>query len=197
MDFHPPRFSQPVDLDAHLRKLPAGATCRGLYFLTPLAQLQRVAPQHELLRPGQLGGRRYVAFSTYPYADFLRLLVAVAPVIHPGLPPGEGLRRLGQGGYDALLSNHIGRVIFGVFGRDFERVVMAGPRGYDVSVNFGSLRSELVAPRHVRYHFTGRPIFLETYQVGIIEGGMRACKVAGEVRVLLDDIDRGTFDIRW
>jgi hypothetical protein len=37
---------------------------------------------------------------------------------------------------------------------------------------------------------------VETDQVGFIEGGLRACKVADEVRVLLDEIVRGTFDLR-
>jgi len=197
VDFRPPRFEQPIDVDAHLQRLPAGASCRGLYFQSAQAQLQRVAPGHALLQPGQPGGRRYVAFNLYPYADFIRLLVAVAPVIYPAVPTGEGLRRLGHGGYDALLSNHIGRVIFGVLGRDFERVLLAGPRGYDVSINFGALRVESVGRCHVRYHFERRPILLSSYQVGIVEGGMRACGVSGEVQVHLESVERGSFDIRW
>ena len=195
LDLHPPRFDLPIDLDGHLRRLPPGATCRGLFFAAPLGQLRKIAPQHPLLKG--LGAKRYTAFLEYPYADFLRVLVEVAPVVFPGVTPREGLRRLGRGGYDALLGSQVGQVIFGVFGRDFERVVQMGARGYEVSLNFGSLRVEVVEPKRVRYHQVRRPIFLETYQVGIIEGAMRACGVQGEVLVHLDSIEQGTLEIRW
>jgi uncharacterized protein (TIGR02265 family) len=193
---HPPRFEQPVDLDAHLRRLPPGARCRGLFFAAPLAQLRKTKPTHPLLTHG-LGAQRYTPFLEYPYADFLRLLVEVAPAVFPGVSPGEGLRRLGRGGYEALLGSQVGQVVFGIFGRDFERVVQMGARGYEVSLNFGSLQVERVGPRCARYHYRRRPIFLETYQVGIIEGAMRTCGVEGEVLVHLDSIEEGTLEIRW
>lgn len=197
LSFAPPRFERPVDLARHLAELPKEAACKGLFFADPIQRMRKVAPAHPLFAEGKVGSRRYVPFLNYPYADFLTLLTEAAKVVHPGVPTGEGLRRLGRAGYEALLESQVGKVLFGVFGRSFEHVVRMGARGWSVSVTFGQVRVEELGPRHVRYHFTDFPAFLETYQVGIVEGGMRACQAKGEVLVRLDSIRSGSFDIRW
>jgi uncharacterized protein (TIGR02265 family) len=196
-EFHPPRVSAPIDLERHLRELPPDATCRGLFFADPIERLGRAQPGHPILRSGEIGGRRYLPFRSYPYADYMRLMHDAARALHPREPVGEGLRRVGRGAYTALLSNQIGRVMFGVFGRSFDQIVRMGARGYGVSVSFGSVRVEERGERHIRYHFEDFPAFIETVQVGIVEGAMDLCEVEGEVRVKMRGLAHGTFDVRW
>jgi uncharacterized protein (TIGR02265 family) len=195
--FHPPRFNAPIDLAEHLSQLPNGAACRGLFFHDPIDRLRRAAPDHPYLRSGEIGARRYVPFNYYPYPDYMRLVHEAARVVHPRVPIGEGLRRMGQGAYDALLANQVGKVIFGVFGRSFSHVVRMGERGWSVSLSFGRVRTEEVSDRVMRYHFEDIPAFLETLQVGVVEGAMAMCSVEGEVRVNMKSLGHGSFEIRW
>jgi uncharacterized protein (TIGR02265 family) len=195
--YRKPRFERAVNVEEHIRLLPPGATCKGLFFNDPIERLRKVAPRHPLLEANAIAGKRYVTFFDYPYSDFMRVLGTVAEAVYPKAPSGEGLRQLGRAGYEALLNSQVGRVIFGVFGRSFADVVKMGARGYQVSMNFGKLEIELVAPQHVRYHFQRLPAFIETYQVGIVEGGMNVCGVEGEILVHMRDHAHGSFDIRW
>jgi uncharacterized protein (TIGR02265 family) len=195
--FHRPRFDKPVPVEDQIRLLPKNAACKGLYFNDPIQRLRQADPGHPLLTEGALGSRRIVPFFDYPYAEFMRLLAEAARVSYPSVPLGEALRRLGRIGYEALLQNQVGKVLFGVFGRDFESIVKMGARGWAVSVNFGEVRVETVGANHVRYHFQAMPGYLETYQVGIVEGGMSVCGVEGEVEVEMRDLANATFDIHW
>lgn len=191
-DFHPPRFRAPVDLEGHLALLPRTATCRGLFFQDTLKRLEA---KNRL--PAELASRKYQAFGDYPYGDYLRLQLTAAKALFPLDPPGEGLRRLGQGAYDALLDNHIGRVVFGVFGKNFGLIARMAAKGWGVSMNFGNVRVEDRGGHHVQFLFVGMPAFLETLQVGVVEGAMNACGVRGAVNVKMRGLQNATFDIRW
>jgi uncharacterized protein (TIGR02265 family) len=184
-------------LAEHLRLLPAGATCKGLFFRGTLERARVVAPRLVAHAAAGIEERRYIPFFDYPYADYLRLNLACARAMFPAVSTAEGLRRLGATAYDSLLESQVGRVLFGAFAGDFERVVMMGGRGYAVSLNFGKVDVERVATRHVRYRFHDTPAFLETFQVGVVDGGMRACGVTGEVRVTAKDLANALFDITW
>lgn len=195
--YEAPRFDRPVVLDEHLRALPSGATCKGLFFHDVLDRLRKSAPNHGLLAPDGVGIRRYLHFFDYPYADYMRVLHGVALAIFPGVPVGEGLRRLGRSSYPALLNSQVGKVLFGVLGADTRRVLELGARGYQVSLNFGRVEVDALGPSHLRYQFRNLPAYLETYQVGVVEGAMSACGVEGRVRVKLANLGNGSFDIRW
>ena len=197
MSYRAPRFDRPMEVEEHIRLLPHGAACKGLFFNDPIARLRRVDARHPILDSSEIAGRRYVPFFDYPYSDFMRLLAATARAVYPAAPLGEGLRRLGSAGYQALLESQVGKVLFGVFGSSFEQVARVGARGWAVSVSFGKVELEEVGERHVRYHFRDLPAFLESYQVGVVEGAMSACGVEGELRVHLRDPGNGSFDVRW
>jgi uncharacterized protein (TIGR02265 family) len=196
-EHHAPRFDRTLNVEDHIRLLAPKAACKGLFFNDPIARLRRAKPDHVLLSQDGIASRRYLPFFDYPYADLMRILAGTAGAVYPELPLGEGLRRLGRTGYEALLESQVGKVIFGIFGRNFESVVKTGARGWAVSINFGKVDVEVVGPNHVRYHFENLPGFLETYQVGIVEGAMNVCGVRGEIGVHLKDLANGSFDIRW
>ena len=139
----------------------------------------------------------YQPFLSYPHADFIRLAVAAASALHPSVPLGEGLRRIGQSAYDALLPSLAGKILFGVLGVDFEQVLTHGPKGYALAVTFGSVEFERLGPGHARYTYRAMPALLDTYHVGVIEGAMRHCKVEGEVLVATTDLANAVFDITW
>lgn len=192
-----PLFDRPVVLEDHVRALPSGATCKGLFFHDVLDRLRKTAPNHGLLAPDGLGSRRYLHFFDYSYGDYMRVLHATAATIFPGISVGEGLRRLGRSSYPALLNSQVGKVLFGVLGADTRRILELGARGYQVSLNFGRVEVDVLGTNHLRYQFRNLPAYLETYQVGVVEGAMKATGVEGRVRVKLANLGNGSFDIRW
>lgn len=195
--FRTPRFDRPIEIEDHVALLPPGASCKGLFFNDPIERLRKVDPRHPLLEASEIAGRRHVAFFDYPYSDFMRVLATTARAVYPAAPLGEGMRRLGRAGYEALLNSHVGKVLFGVFGRNFEQVARMGARGWKVSVSFGAVEIEDLGERHVRYHFRDMPAMLETYQVGVVEGAMNVCGVEGELRIQMRDLANATLDVRW
>lgn len=168
-----------------------------MFLLDALRNVESRAPRFDLFAEAGVKRHRILPFLDYPYAELMRLLVAAAEVLYPTLAAGEGLRRLGRSAYEALLRAQIGKVLFAVVGKDFTRVASLGARGWRVSVNFGKVRFESLGKGHAAYHFSGFPAFIDTYQVGVVEGAMNACGVDGEVWVKLVGPGDGTLELFW
>jgi serine/threonine-protein kinase len=194
--FHEPDFEAPIDLEAHLACVPVEATCKGLFLLDLLQHAARVASEQEVFRVAQIPERRYVGFRDYPVAESLRLVVAAARVLYPRYTLGEGLRRAGQAGFDALLATHVGRAVFGVLDRDAELVLLAGPKAWKLLLSTGNVTAEKSAYRTFTFRASQFPGFLETFQVGFLEGALRHCGVRGRISVALDDLATATIELR-
>ncbi len=192
---HEPDFSAPVDLDAHLALLPIRATCKGLFFLDLLRRGAAALPPGELCRIAGIPERRYVAFRDYPMADNMHLTVAVALALHPSVPLGEGLRRLGQTAFETVSASLVGKTLFGAFGRDVATILLNGPRAFRLFLNFGDVTAEQTAPGRFLFHAFYLPLFLDTYQVGVLEGVLRHAGVEGRVRVAIETLDHATAEI--
>jgi len=190
-----PDFSAPVDLDAHLALLPTRATCKGLFFLDLLRRGAAALPPGELCRIAGIPERRYVAFRDYPMADNMHLAVAVALALHPSRPLGEGLRRLGQTAFETVSASLVGKTLFGAFGRDVATILLNGPRAFRLFLNFGDVTAEQTAPGRFLFHAFYLPLFLDTYQVGVLEGVLRHAGVEGRVRVASEALDHATAEI--
>ena len=191
-----PHFDTPVDLDAHLALLPADAACKGM-FLVDLVRLgTRSATASELFRAAQIVERRHLNFHDYPASEHLRLAVAVARAMYPRLALGEGLRRLGQTAFDTVLGSHVGRSLFGILGSDVAEVFLAGPKAMKLLVNFGRFSCEKLGAHTFVFRAREYPAFLETYQIGVIEGALRHCRASGRIRVGLDDLANGLMEVR-
>ncbi|MFT3764941.1 MAG: DUF2378 family protein [Minicystis sp.] len=198
-DFAPvlrdPDFLAPVDLDAHLALLPTGAACKGLFpaDLVRLGSRGRTSP--ELHQMAGIADRRYIAFRDYPMADTMRLMVATARCAYPGLPLGQALRRLGQAAFETVMSSHIGKTLFGVLGHDLERLLLQWPKSYELFFGFGRVTVEKSGPGLITMRAQRFPVFLETYQVGMLESALRRCRATGRVRVVLESLSDAAFEI--
>ncbi|HEX7664383.1 MAG TPA: DUF2378 family protein, partial [Polyangiaceae bacterium] len=139
----------------------------------------------------------FLPFLSYPYAEMLTIMSAGSRLVHPRVPPGEALRRMGCRAYTRLAETKVGQLVFGAIGNDVQRILMAGPRGYQLSSNFGTLTAEVAGDKRVLYHFRNMPCLLETYQVGIIEGGLEAIKAHATVKVDNVDLANADMEITW
>jgi uncharacterized protein (TIGR02265 family) len=196
-DLRVPDMSGEVDLDAHLGLLSAEHKCKGLYHKDVIERVARAAPDVDLFALAGVEPRKYRAFFDYPYAQLLRLNHAGVKVLWPEHPRAEGLRRLGWHAYDALTETQIGRVIFGVLGRDFGRIVSVGAKGWAVSLNFSTVEFVRLGDGRAAYFFEGLPGFISSFQVGVVEGAMKATGVDGSIRVNIPQLDRGVVEFRW
>jgi eukaryotic-like serine/threonine-protein kinase len=192
---HAPDFESPVDVDGHLALIPPEATCKGFFFIDILHHVSRVAFERDVVRAAQIQERRYVAFRDYPLADATRLVVAAARVLYPRYALGEGLRRLGQTTFDAVLATHVGRSLFGILGRDVEPILLTGPKAFKVLVNMGQVMAEKTSPRTFTFRAEGFPGFLETLQVGVLEGVLRNCGEHARVRIAVHTLAQATLEL--
>ena len=191
-----PHFDSAVDLGAHLALLPADAAGKGMFLVDLLKLGTRAATGPELLRAAQLTERRHLTFHDYPASEHLRLAVAVARSVYPKVALGEGLRRLGQTAFDTVLGSHVGRSIFGILGADVGEIFLAGPKAMKHLVNFGRFSCEKAGAHTFVFRVREYPVFLETYQLGVIEGILRHCRATARIRVGLDDLASGLIEVR-
>jgi serine/threonine-protein kinase len=194
--FRVPNFAAPVDVEGHLALLPPDATCKGMFFLDLLEFASKARSPSDLAYLAGIPARRYLPFRDYPMADNLRLSVAIAGAVFPRLPTGEALRRMGNRAFDLVLGSHLGRTLFDIFGRDPEPILLHGPRAYRLLIGLGEVRSEQLGPREFILHARGLPLYLETYQVGVLEGVLRHCRRRGDVRIALEGLDAARLWLR-
>ncbi len=190
-----PDFDAPVDLEGHLRLLPEGATCKGMFFSDLFKHAASVRSPAEIASAAGVPDRRYVAFRDYPMADNMRITVAVASAAYPRLPTGEGLRRIGWTAFDTVLDTQIGRTLFGIFGGDAEALFVNWPKAFKILLSFGDIRSQKVGPRAFVFEARDFPAFLETYQVGVLQGVLRHCKERARIRVALRDLATARIEL--
>lgn len=196
-EFHEPRFRAPVELEAQIALLPPRATCKGMFFVDPIERARRRDPGADVLRAAGLAGKRYLPFLDYPHAEWMRVTHAAAAVVSPTGHVGDGLRELGRHAYDVIFANPLGKLLFGPFGFDLERVFAHAGLGYRLGLSFGTVRSERVGPQHYRVVFRDFPSFLETFNVGVLEGSAAHYGDAATVRVKTEGLAHATMDVVW
>jgi hypothetical protein len=49
----------------------------------------------------------------------------------------------------------------------------------------------------MRYHFKAMPLFLGTYNVGVLEGAFLALNATGEVRVYQSGLADASYEFTW
>jgi len=192
-----PAMDADVDLDAHLAVVPSRGTCKGMFALDVVRKVETLRASADIFATAGVPRRAIRMFADVPYGQFLRLIHAGAGILYPDVPRGEALRRVGQAGYDAFVDSQIGRVLLGAAGRNFGRVARLGSRAYQVSTNLGSVTWTDISDNSGYYRFEGLPGFIETYQVGIVEGAMMATGTEGEVTVRIESLHTGEIHISW
>lgn len=194
--FREPRRDLALDLDAILAVLPTGATIKGMF---ALSTLERAKDRKRAQEDAGLASLRIQPFSDVPYGPYLRLVFAIAEQVHPRVPRAEALRLFHHSYYETLAKSMIGRVMFGVLGKETHRVLSMGPRGYEVSVRFAKVTSESEGSGHIRYIFENYPsAIIESCDVGIVEGALAFCgETNTRVLVRVDGPLSGAVDARW
>ena len=195
-EFREARRGLSLDLDAIIDSLPTGASIKGMF---ALSTLYRAKDRKRAQDESGLGRMRIQPFSDVPYGPYLRLVFAIAEQLHPRLPRAEALRLFHHSYYETLSKSMVGRVMFGVLGKETNRVMLMGQRGYEVSVRFAGVTAESESSGHIRYLFSNySSAIMESCDVGVVEGALAFCgESAPTVRVRIDGPLRGAIDARW
>lgn len=168
-----------------------------MFFRDLIALAASVVEASELAARAGIPDRRYVPFFDYPMSELLRLTVEVAKAVYPSHSLGAGLRLIGRTGYATFLSSHAGRVATMTLGNDVHELILAAPKLFKIVMNFGELEASAVGERCVHTACRKFPAFLETYQVGVVEGVFQHFDVSGQVRIALTDIATAVIEARW
>ncbi|MDP3274599.1 MAG: DUF2378 family protein [Deltaproteobacteria bacterium] len=192
-----PNLDHPVDVDAHLQALPDSATTKGMFFTQLLKNLGARASEAELDKALVSRPSRYLPFGNYPMHDNIRLTVLVAQKLYPQLSLGRALHAMGRASFDAFAESHLGRALLETINPELGAVLRAGPRIFSTLFNFGHVEFDQMDDRIMRFTFREMPIFIETFQVGAIEGLARHVRASVRLQIALQSISHGTVEIRW
>jgi uncharacterized protein (TIGR02265 family) len=195
--FLAPDFTGPLDPAPYLALLPDDETCRGLFFHGVIDFAKRVHrgaidPLFEGMQ-----NQRFVAFRDYPLREHMKLTLNAVKLLYPRVPSREGVRRLGWLAFSSMAESMVGRVVFGVLGRDPDAILSAGPRSVAVSLRRGRLTARRLGRGHWRLSFEHIYGFLDTYYVGVVEGALKAQDVVPRVRIRLHSLVEGEMDVTW
>ncbi len=195
--FVTPDFAGELDPAPYLAAVPDDELCKGLFFQGVIDAVRRAAPSRvESLFEG-MQTRRFVTFREYPLREHMKMTMNAVKLIHPRMPSREGMRRLGWLAFTSFSDSMVGRVVFGVLGRDPERILAAGPRAFSLSLRRGRLTSTRLGPRHFRLVFREIYGYLDTYYVGVVEGALRAHSVMPRLKLRLTSLADGEMDVFW
>lgn len=185
-----PDWGAPLDLDAHLRLAPSDGRVKGMFFRRILDDVRKQTGR-------SLRKESYFPFSDYRLTDWLVLLHDAARAAHPDQPVREGLRRLGRGMYPTFVDSTIGKVVFSIAPNDVMRALPLYPRIWSVISNHGTAEVDELVNGRVVIRQRNVWDFVDSFQLGSLEGGMLFFGVAAEVRIRQLSPCDADFELTW
>jgi uncharacterized protein (TIGR02265 family) len=186
----------PIDFDAHIRGIPDDVYVKGFFAKRFAAYVGATRPeafaQYMALHPGHPSD-----FSEIPGQDLFRGVYDAARLSHPDLPVAEALRRVGWSVYETFLGSLLGRMLFRAMGKDLDAIYRFGPRAFAYSGNSVLVRYTRLGDRHFRYDYDLCFAWLDSYQVGLLEGAAAFCGHSTEMKVHVTEPYRGWIECRW
>jgi len=190
-----PSWNAPFDAEAYLQAVPPAARIKGYFAATVAAAAKQrkvvLAHAHE----------KYLPFLDYSLVEHDRLLLEAAKAFWPDLTVRQGLRKIGRAAVLSLLETTFGKTLLaGLTQPDtVARALAALGRAYPTTLSKPTPSVEVIETGERSAIFKVRDTwnFLDSQQVGIIEGLCRACGVRAEVRVAMDGFANGDFACAW
>lgn len=189
--FLPIDDAAPFDLEAYMKATPNFATVRGMFFQAYVAEAQRRRVKLVTVT------RDYLGFKHYPMREWQAVVAEAAEKFYPTLTLRGGLRRLGQRAYPTFADSTVGKVIFGVMGKDLSRIMRMALKGWQQAVNTAAGKVVDAGDNHVRMHLVGLYGFMDSFNLGVYEGTIETCDRRGEVYYRHLGHGEGEVFCRW
>jgi uncharacterized protein (TIGR02265 family) len=184
-----------LDPEAVAKSIPPDYAVKGMFFARLAAQLGPAfaAVEPRLESPPRFG--RYVPFSDYPQADYVRVSTATAQKLYPGIPLREGMRRLGRDDFSVFAASTFGKVILAAVG-DARSALLKTPFIYQkMAPGAWTVTGEEIDAENVRIEFA--PVYgTWEYQLGQLEGIVQ--NFGGSPRTTVSELPgrKLQFDVR-
>ncbi len=189
--FRDPDLSAPLDLEAHKRLVPVDGTVKGMFFQSVAEEVRKVSGR------SPSSAMRHVPFRDYPLVQWIDYLVDAAHVAYPQRPAREGLRRLGQSMFPAFYASMVGKVVFSVAGGDLHRSLPLYPKIWSVISNHAYAEVDELTSNRVVIRQRHVWDFVDSFQLGSLEGGMRVFGKNPHVKVAVLSPCDADFEITW
>lgn len=186
-----PDLRAPLDVAAHRARVPRTGIVKGMFFESVAREVRAVSGR-EVKRDA-----RWVPFRNYPVLDWVDFLTASAETAYPDLPLREGLHRLGRSMFPAFARTMVGKVIFSVAAGDLLGSLALYPKIWSVISDHAS--AEVDELREGRVVIRQRNVwdFVDSFQVGSIEGGMAVFGKNATIRVAVLSPCDADLEVCW
>jgi uncharacterized protein (TIGR02265 family) len=164
-----PDPARPLDVDEICATLPSDIVLRGMF-------LQGVVDMCAKRGQPLVGFGPYIAFKEYPVATHVRLLAAAGRALYPQDSARRAFQLLGRDAYSTLVDTMIGKVIFGVLGRDIVRITRLVGKAYEVAGRGVTATLLEMSDRHSHVAIDGAFALADNYHVGAFEGVVDVCR---------------------
>jgi uncharacterized protein (TIGR02265 family) len=176
--FKKPDMDSPLDIDALAARMTT-VRIRGMFMQNLVEECTKRG------KPLSMGP--YIAFKDYDVKEHLRLLRGAAEVLHPGVPLRRAFRSLGRSAYETMTQTMIGKVVFGVLGRDIVRVTKLVGKAYEIAGTGVSATLIEMGNDWSHVRIDGAIGLVDNYHVGAFEGVLSTCGQTGEVHCKVHD----------
>jgi len=183
-----------TDLEWRLARIPADATCRGVFFNMLDARALSLSAEAQAAYRSFFRVYRFAPFRMYPVGDYLTRLLVLAQIEHGDDRIYDGLRELQSGAFDAWAGTLLGRAALAVVEPSLPSVLSMLERAYAARtvVSYSTFRVVSIAPDEIVTEFDTEYVYIQHAMVGALEGVARVCSVRANVTAELD----GPFDGR-
>ena len=189
-EFVSPDWDAPIDVAKQVRRAPVLGSVRGMFIREILDAVQSAGARLPV-------AKRYVSFKKYPLPDYLQVIADGCALIHPDVSLRRAMRRVGRLTYPNFVKTVLGKTILAVAGNDFSSVVKLAPKAYRATIKPGDAKVKEKGERKVVVELRDIWNFPDSFQVGVWEGALAACKVEGEIKVRSRDLANADLEITW
>jgi uncharacterized protein (TIGR02265 family) len=184
-----------VDIEALIATIPDSYTIRGLFFTQLVADLgDAFAPlTSKLCSPPDSG--RYLAFTSYPIRDHVRLIDAAARRLYPGCPSREAHRLRARAELDTFAQSMVGKSIVSVI-RDPATLLLRYSEIFGPFVKGPSAKTSREGQEAVKLELVD---FFGSigYQIGVFEGFVMNFGLTPRIEVHRLSPDKFSFLVEW
>lgn len=158
---------------------------------------RRVVEETRVISGKVLATRSYFPFADYPLSEWITLLHDAAVHAYPKEPVRAGLRKLGRSMYATFVESMVGKVVFSVAAGNVMQALPLYPKIWSVISNHGTAAVDDLVPGRVVIRLRNVWDFVDSFQVGTMEGGMRFFDVRADVKVAVLGPCDADYEVTW
>jgi uncharacterized protein (TIGR02265 family) len=194
----PPDFDAPLDGEAVCASVPPHALIKGFFVESFEKIVLAERPDLEGKLYDGLPRKSYQPFRSYHRGEVMRVEMHFSQLMFPNVGLRQALRMACHRVYPTFLNSLVGRVVLvSLFGNDVDAVLKVGPKMFSAVTNFGHVDAQRVGEKHWVYHYRDYYSWLDSGDVGVIEGLLQHYKVEGELKIYKPGPWEMWLDIQW